>query len=142
MKFVKLPFIEKPSRISLVTYWAITVACAWELIYGAYWDLSRNSHVTDMFNRLGYPYYLLTLLGFWKLAATVAILVPRFRLLKEWAYAGCVFLFTGAAFSHFSVGEREITNGIWCIIGALLFITSWALRPPSRRIVIPAGTRY
>jgi hypothetical protein len=125
---------EKPSRTRLIAYWATTAACAWELMYGAYWDLSGNSHVTEMFNRLGYPYYLLTLLGFWKLAASVAILVPRFRLLKEWAYAGCIFLFTGAAFSHFSVGKGEITNGIWGIFGVLLFFTSWALRPPSRRI--------
>ncbi len=36
----KLSFIEKPSRIRLIAYWTITVACAWELIYGAYWDLS------------------------------------------------------------------------------------------------------
>ena len=134
MEASKLSFIKKPSRTRLIAYWTITVACAWELIYGAYWDLSRNSHVTEMFNRLGYPYYLLTLLGFWKLAASVAILVPRFGLLKEWAYAGCFFLFTGAAFSHFSVGGGEITNGIWGIFGALLFVTSWALRPPSRRI--------
>jgi hypothetical protein len=136
MKVLKLFFSEKPSRISLIAYWTITAACAWELVFGAYWDLSRNSHVTEMFNHLHYPYYLLTLLGFWKLAAVVAILVPRFRLLKEWAYAGCIFLFTGAAFSHFSVGEGEIANGIWGIIGALLFVTSWALRPPSRRIAI------
>ena len=89
-----------------------------------------------MFNSLHYPYYLLSLFGFWKLAAAVAILVPRFWLLNEWAYAGCIFLFTGAAYSHFSIGEGEISHGILGIFTALLFVASWALRPPSRRIVI------
>jgi len=89
-----------------------------------------------MFNRLGYPYYLLTLLGLWKFSRYVCNTSPPFWLLKEWAYAGCIFLFTGAAFSHFSVGEGEITNGIWAIIGTLLFFISWALRPPSRRIAM------
>jgi hypothetical protein len=136
MKSLKLSFIEKPSRATLIAYWIITAACAWELVYGASWDLFRNSHVTETFSRLGYPYYLLTLLGCWKLAAAVTILMPGYKLLKEWAYAGCIFLFTGAAFSHFSVGVGEIANGIGCIIGALLFGASWALRPTSRRIII------
>ena len=131
---MKPSFIEQPSRASLIAYWTITVACTWELVYGASWDLFRNPHVTETFDHLGYPYYLLTLLGCWKLAAAVALLVPRFPLVKEWAYAGCFFLFTGAAFSHFSVGAGETANGIWGLVGALLFATSWALRPPSRRM--------
>src|SRR5699024_9465292 len=49
---------------------------------------------------LGYPIYILTILGVWKFLGAVAILIPKYPLLKEWAYAGIFFLFTGALFSH------------------------------------------
>src|SRR6476620_6551937 len=54
---------------------------------------------------LGYPVYLLTLLGIWKILGVIALLVPKFPLVKEWAYAGIFFLLTGALFSHIAVGH-------------------------------------
>src|SRR5512134_193957 len=53
--------------------------------------------------QLGYPIYLLTLLGVWKILGVIALLIPGFSLLKEWAYAGFFFLLTGALFSHIAV---------------------------------------
>ncbi|MEO6960370.1 MAG: DoxX family protein, partial [Puia sp.] len=41
----------------------------------------------DMITQLGYPIYFLTILGIWKLLGVVAVLIPKFPLLKEWAYA-------------------------------------------------------
>lgn len=134
MQTTGLSSAQNTSRASLIIYWIITAGCAWELVYGGYWDLSRNAHVTEIFTHLRYPYYLLTILGAWKLAAAVAILIPRFALVKEWAYAGCIFLFSGAAFSNFAVGD--VTGGIGPIVGIILFTVSWALRPPSRRIAM------
>jgi hypothetical protein len=48
---------------------------------------------------LGYPTYFFAILGFWKVLGAIAILVPRFPRLKEWAYAGIFFDLTGAAAS-------------------------------------------
>jgi uncharacterized membrane protein YphA (DoxX/SURF4 family) len=53
-----------------------------------------------MITHLGYPVYLLTLLAAWKIFGVVAILIPKFPLLKEWAYAGFFFIMSGAIFSH------------------------------------------
>src|SRR5215510_4061933 len=54
---------------------------------------------------LGYPIYFLTILGIWKILGVVALLIPRFPLLKEWAYAGFFFAMSGAVFSHIASGD-------------------------------------
>src|SRR5665811_1780836 len=59
----------------------------------------------DMITHLGYPVYLLTMIGMWKILGVVAVLIPKFTLLKEWAYAGFFFMMSGAIFSHIAVGD-------------------------------------
>ncbi len=66
--------------------------------------------------RLGYPLYLMTIIGAWKIAGVAAILVPRFELVKEWAYAGLFFAMTGAVTSHLASGD-----GLKDVIAPLLF---------------------
>lgn len=82
---------------------------------------------------LGYPAYLLTLLGIWKVLAIVALLLPRCPVLKEWAYAGLFFTVTGAMYSHICQGDP-----FHLIIPSILFLiliaVSWYFRPPSRRV--------
>jgi len=85
---------------------------------------------------LGYPAYFMTILGVWYLLAGVALLAPRFPRLKEWAYAGLVFTYTGAVASHLAAG-----GGAETLIGPIGFtglaFASWALRPPGRRDLAP-----
>src|SRR5438445_3454278 len=57
---------------------------------------------------LGYPIYFLTILGVWKILGVVALLIPKFPLLKEWAYAGFFFAMSGAVFSHIAWGDSVI----------------------------------
>ena len=97
-----MPF---PARVRQVGYWVITIALAWEVGFGGLSDLARLEYVRLVVARLGYPLYLLTILGVWKVLAAAALLVPRRPLLKEWAYAGCFFAFKGAAASRTAVGE-------------------------------------
>lgn len=82
---------------------------------------------------LGYPVYFLTILGIWKLLGVVAVLIPRFSLLKEWAYAGFFFVMSGAIFSHIAAGDpaKELLPSL-----LLLFLTvmSWYFRPVDRKI--------
>ena len=92
---------------------------------------------------LGYPMYFFAILGFWKVLGAIAILVPRFPRLKEWAYAGIIFDLTGAAASCAAVGGY----GVYAfpvlapLFLAVLAVASWALRPESRIIgvLIPAS---
>jgi hypothetical protein len=83
---------------------------------------------------LHYPLYFLTILGFWKVAGAIAILVPRFPRLKEWAYAGIFFDLTGASASTIGVGIYGAYgfHVIAPLVIAGLTVASWALRPESR----------
>src|SRR5215470_1883728 len=83
---------------------------------------------------LGYPVYFLTILGIWKILGVVALLIPRFPLLKEWAYAGFFFAMSGAIFSHIAVGDplKEI---IPASILLIMTVLSWYFRPAGRKIV-------
>ena len=84
---------------------------------------------------LGYPLYFFRILGFWKILGAIAILVPRFPRLKEWAYAGIFFDLTGAAATWAAVGgPGEAFHIIAPLIIAGFTVASWALRPESRRI--------
>jgi hypothetical protein len=127
---------EKPGRtqrIKIIAYWVFTGIVALETAAGAQWDLVRNDFVKETFTHLGYPFYLLTIIGVWKIPAFIAITIPKFPLVKEWAYAGLFFVYTGAAASHLAVGDEF---GAW--FGPILFsvftVASWALRPASRKI--------
>jgi hypothetical protein len=88
---------------------------------------------------LGYPIYFLTILGFWKILGVVAVLIPRFPLLKEWAYAGFFFAMTGAAFSHIAVGDpmKELVPSLLLLT---LTVVSWYFRPADRKIPAPHKT--
>ncbi len=91
---------------------------------------------------LGYPMYFFGILGFWKVLGAIAILVPRYPRLKEWAYAGIFFDLTGAAVSCAAVGGygAYYFHVIAPLILAVLTMASWALRPESRILgsLIPA----
>jgi len=94
---------------------------------------------------LGYPMYFFAILGVWKALGAIAILVPRFPRLKEWAYAGIFFDLTGAAISCAAVGGYGVYD--FHVIAPLIItgfcVASWALRPPSRTIgvLFPAGEK-
>ena len=85
--------------------------------------------------QLGYPVYFLTILAIWKLLGVVAVLIPRFPLLKEWAYAGFFFIMTGAIFSHVATGSAAVE---WLPSFLLLSLTvvSWYFRPAGKKLAV------
>jgi DoxX-like family len=121
------------SRWRTVAYWGSTSVVAYEMVAGSMWDLLRIEYVRVMLAHLGYPLYLLFILGVWKLPCAVVLLVPRFPRLKEWAYAGAFFNYTGAVASHVLVGDQP-PMWIWAFGFAVLTLASWALRPPERTL--------
>ena len=87
----------------------------------------------DQITHLGYPVYLLTILGIWKLLGVVAVLIPKFPVLKEWAYAGFFFAMSGAAISHIISGD-PVSQIFPPLLLLTLTVVSWYFRPASRRI--------
>ena len=84
--------------------------------------------------QLGYPVYFLTLLGIWKILGVVAVLIPKFPLLKEWAYAGFFFTMSGALFSHMAMGSA-VSELIPSLLLLTLTVVSWYFRPADRKIL-------
>lgn len=117
----------------LIAYWIFTIPVAFEMAAGGLWDLLRIEYVRVVLAHLGYPLYLLYIIGIPRIPCAFVLLVPGFRRLKEWAYAGAFFDYAGAAASHLLAGSR---GGQW--VGPLMLtgftIVSWGLRPETRRL--------
>jgi hypothetical protein len=120
-------------RTRTIGFWLFTLVVAYEMVAGSMWDLLRIEFVRTVFARIGYPSYLLTILGVWKLPCAVVLLLPRFPRAKEWAYAGAFFTYSGAAASHLLAHDTPGT-AIGPAVFALLTLASWALRPADRRL--------
>ncbi len=98
-------------------------------------QLLRMEAEVDNITQMGYPVYFLTILGIWKILGVVAVLLPKFPLLKEWAYAGFFFAMSGATFSRIASGDsvNEIFPSLLLLI---LTVVSWYFRPVDRKIIL------
>lgn len=118
-------------KIRTVAYWTATALVAFAFAAGGLFDLGGSPEIVAAMAHLGYPAYLATLLGAWKVLGALAIVVPGTPRLKEWAYAGMVFDLSGAVASHAAVGD-----GVDQLVAPLVLLglvaTSWALRPAGR----------
>ena len=93
----------------------------------------------DTMTHLGYPAYFVTILGVSKILGIVALLIPKYPLVKEWAYAGFFFMMSGAIFTHIAAGNSmsEIFPSLLLLI---LIVVSWYFRPSDRKNpALPAG---
>ncbi|EQA35905.1 DoxX-like family protein [Leptospira inadai serovar Lyme str. 10] len=124
----------KNEKIKSIVYWIATSLIAANYMFGGVIYLSRNAEVAAGMSQLGYPLYFALILGFWKILGAIAIVVPRFPLVKEWAYAGMVFNLTAAAASNAFVGNA-VVHIITPLIALVLVAASWALRPASRTLL-------
>jgi uncharacterized membrane protein YphA (DoxX/SURF4 family) len=128
----------------MILYWTTTAILVFAVLTGGAGELAHAWGTLETVTILGYPPYLLTILGVWKVLGAITVLIPGFPRLKEWAYAGIFFGMTGAAASHALVGDfgPYAFHLIVTLALALLAIVSWALRPQSRAlgIIFPAGT--
>ena len=116
-----------------IIYWIATGWLALGMVSTGTVQLLRTKEELDLMAVLGYPVYFLTILGIWKLLGTVVVLIPKFPLIKEWAYAGFFFAMSGAIFSHLASGSAAID-----LFGPSLLLVltavSWYFRPASRRV--------
>lgn len=116
-----------------IIYWVATVWLALGMVStGLVQMLNMKEEVVYMLE-MGYPAYFLTILGVWKMLGIMAILIPGYPLLKEWAYAGFFFVASGAILSHIAVGNPAGELFGPSLLLVLTFV-SWYFRPASRKI--------
>jgi hypothetical protein len=121
-------------KTTKIIYWIATLWLSLGMVSTGIIQLLMVEDEVNNITRLGYPTYLLPLLGVLKILGVVVVLIPRFTLLKEWAYAGFFFAMSGAAFSRIAAGDgiAEIAPPL-----LLLFLTvvSWYFRPVNRKVI-------
>ncbi|MBS4196986.1 DoxX family protein [Lederbergia citri] len=123
-------------RGKMIAYWSVTLLLASAITLSGIGQLMLYGGNVELVTNLGYPLYILTILGIWKILGATAVIVPGLPRLKEWTHAGIFFLMTGAALSHVFANDYGDYgfNIILPLSYAALNIASWALRPKSRKL--------
>jgi hypothetical protein len=121
-------------RLQQIGYWTTTIVLAFFVGTGGIAYVLQSDFALEGFVILGLPAYVMVLIGVWKIAGSIAILVPGIPRIKEWAYAGLFFDVTGAIVAHAAVGDYGVYayHIVINVVFAVLIIASWALRPQQR----------
>lgn len=120
-------------RLHRFCFWLVTGLLAFGMFGGGLAQLLHAQFNVDGMRHLGYPLYVLSIVGAWKIIGVLVILLPGWPLAKEWAYAGFFFLLTGAVCSHLASGDG-LGGALAPLVFAGLTVASWYLRPASRRL--------
>lgn len=115
-----------------IIYWIATIWLSLGMLSTGIVQLIKMEDEVTMMKNLGYPIYILTILGVWKILGVIAVLVPKFPIIKEWAYAGFFFAMSGAVFSHLANGDagKDFFGPILLLV---LTFVSWYFRPADRK---------
>ena len=122
------------SKRNKIIYWIATAWLSLGTLSTGIVQLIKMDEEVKMMTHLGYPLYFLTIIGVWKILGVIAVLIPKFPLLKEWAYAGFFFTMSGAVFSHLAAGDGGI-EFFGPILLTVLTVISWYFRPADRQVI-------
>ena len=121
------------SRRNKIIYWVATIWLALGMLSTGAVQLFGMKEEVEMIQHLGYPQYLLLILGISKILGVIVVLAPKLSRLKEWAYAGFFFTMAGAIISHLAVND-PITKILPCVLLLILITVSWYFRPSERKL--------
>ena len=108
-------------KATKIIYWIVTGLFALFMISDGIQEIMQTKDATDFILKLGYPAYLVPFLGVGKVLGSIAILVPGFPRLKEWAYAGLIFDLVGATYSIFAVGPIQAQSAFMFVFIGFAF---------------------
>ena len=113
-----------------IAYWASTGVIAALMCFAAFTYLSGGPQVVEGFARVGYPQQLRIILGIVKPLGAIALLLPGYLRLKEWAYAGFTYAWVCAFFAHYLSGQKS--EAMFPVVLLVLLVVSYMTRPASR----------
>lgn len=105
-------------------YWISTILFSAFMLFTAIPDLLLEKEAVSFMGHLGYPTHFIFFIGLAKILGSIAILIPTFVLIKEWAYAGLFFDLIGAVYSIMAVEQINIQFS-FMLIPFILGITSY-----------------
>ncbi|MFA6276339.1 MAG: DoxX family protein [Pedobacter sp.] len=120
------------TKTTKIIYWIATIWLSLGMVSTGIVQALKVKDEVTMFTHLGYPAYLLTIIGVWKILGVISVLIPKFPVVKEWAYSGFFFTMSGAIFSHLAIGDgaKEFFGPTLLLI---LTVISWYFRPTDRK---------
>jgi hypothetical protein len=122
------------TKTNKIIYWTSTALLAFGMLGSGISQVLHVKEMDELITHVGYPLYFMYIIGVWKILGVIAILIPKFKLVKEWAYAGFFFLMTGALVSHLLIGDTG--KAIYGPLFQTIFIIlSWYFRPADRKLV-------
>jgi uncharacterized membrane protein YphA (DoxX/SURF4 family) len=86
-----------------IIYWIVTGLFGAFMLFTAFPNVTMDPESVKFLGQLGYPKYFVPFIGIAKVGGVLAILIPGFPRIKEWAYAGLVFDLVGANYSVIAV---------------------------------------
>jgi len=107
-----------------IFYWVVTGPLIALMLFASWNYIFNHALIVDVFNKLGYPTYIIYPLAVAKLLGVIAIVTNKSRTLKEWAYAGFFFNFVIALSAHINVGDKQFAPALVCVI---LLVASYLL---------------
>lgn len=105
-----------------IIYWAATGLVAVSMLMSAFLYLSRNEELLKNFQTIGIPLYLVMMLGTAKLIGAVLLIAPVAARFKEWAYAGFLFTFAGAIWTHAATSTPWIAPLISLVVLGVSYV--------------------
>jgi hypothetical protein len=123
------------SKTNRIIYWIATIWLSLGMISSGIVQILRMKEEVDLFTHLGYPLYFLTILAAWKFLGVAVLLLPKFPLLQEWAYAGFFFAMSGALISHIQLGD-SLGETFPPVLLLVLTVLSWYFRPADRKLIL------
>ncbi|MET3535314.1 DoxX family protein [Chryseobacterium limigenitum] len=125
---------NKSQKRNKIIYWIFTLWMSLGMVSTAIVQLMKNKDEVENFTKLGYPIYLMAIIGIWKILGVIVALIPKYPLLKEWAYAGFFFAMSGALVSHIIVGD-PIGKTFPPLLLLIITCISWYFRPSDRKFI-------
>lgn len=112
-------------------YWVTTGLLAALSVFAAFSYLSGSPQAVQGFTHVGYPQQLRIILGIGKLLGAIALVVPGFPRLKEWAYAGFAFAWISAFVAHYLA--KDGPQAFMPLVLLIFLFISYVTRPASRQ---------
>ena len=124
--------MEKRNKI---IYWVVTVFLSVGMLAGGIQQTLQIGGYNEIITKLHYPLYVLSILGVWKILGVIAILIPKFPLLKEWAYAGFGITFISAAIAHINSNDTTAMIITPLVMLAILIVSNIYLHKQGKTVV-------
>ncbi|MEI9808282.1 MAG: DoxX family protein [Bacteroidota bacterium] len=93
---------------STVLYWVVTLIFCLAMLMDGVGGITKQEAGQEVMRHLGFPIYAMVIFGVAKILGVIAVLQPKYKTIKEWAYAGFVINCAGAFASRIAVGDSGL----------------------------------